>query len=401
MRILARLMAIILALLCPICRFSETDHLPAMQAAELSVGTEDAGSSIYSWDMYLFNENAFPALSRVLTAYNIDRVYQAIPNVYFDSFEVASLVKNCADMGIEVVALNGSPSWQNEGLSVYYQWIDALCAYNEAHPSEAIHAVALDVESHTLEQFKSNMKKGFADYVDLMWDACQYAHARGLSVVQVIPTMFDKIDPARFEWFIRNCCDELSVMNYEKEGAVENIRDEVSLCKQNGIRIESIFETMPISSQYRVTEKNTYYNVGEDALRAAAAELKSVYGPSLGLSYHYFSTMFYLYTGSYLAEFYIYADPDNPLTDENSQIYVGESVQLEGENGDLLTAWVYNPNRNIDRQEYCYLAVGVYPDMNYQMKFEDDKFKVYSPKTINFSAEYGQTAFTRAIGVRS
>ena len=392
-------MAIVLAILCPACRLLETD-LPNNQEYTLAVDSAETGQSIFAWDLYLFNEGAFPSLSKVLTTYEINRVYQAIPAIYFDSFEVSSLVKNCAAMGIEVVALTGDASWQNDGLSSYYEWIDALCTYNKAHPSEAIRAVALDVENHTQESFKKDMAKGFSDYVKLMRDAYLYAHERGLSVVQVIPTMFDKIDRDKFEWFIKHCCDELSVMNYEKEGAVKNIKDEVLLCKQNGIKIESIFETMPISDPHHVTEANTYFNEGEAALRAAMDELRSTYGPSLGIGYHYFNTLYYLYSGEYLAELYIYGDPSSPYADENSQIYVGETVQLESENGDLLTAWVFNPNRNMDMQEYCYLAVGVHTDLQYHLKFTSGTYTVYSPKTFSFRPEYGKIIFTESIGVR-
>ena len=130
-------------------------------------------------------------------------------------------------------------------------------------------------------------------------------------------------------------------------------------------------------------------------------ELQSTYGPSLGIGYHYFNTLYYLYSGEYLAEIYIYADPDNPYSDVNSQVYVGETVQLKSENGDSIAAWVFNPNRNIDRQEYCYLAVGVHTGLQYHLQLEDETFTVYSPKTFSFHPEYGKIIFTEAIGVRS
>lgn len=398
MNLWIRLMAVVLAIFCPACCLSENSQLNSLEDS-LSSDSPEAGHSIFSWELYLFNEGSFPALSKVLTVYDIDRVYQSVPDVYFASFEVSSMVKNCAAVGIEVVALNGNAEWQNEGLDAYYAWIDALCAYNKAHPSEAIRTIALDVESHTLDSFKKDMQKGFAAYVDLMRDAYLYAHERGLSVVQVIPTMFDKIDSAKFEWFIQNCCDELSVMNYEKNDAVTNIMDEVLLCKRNGVKIETVFETMPISDRHNVTESNTYFNEGEAALRAAVEMLQSVYGPSLGIGYHYFNTLYYLYSGEYLAELYIYAD--GPLSDVNSQVYVGESFQLESQNGDLVTAWVYNPNRSIAGQEYCYLAVGVCPDLQYHLKFENGTFSAVTPQTFTFSPEYGKIVYTESVGVTS
>lgn len=400
MNLLVRLIAIVLAILCPSCRFSESDRLIGQENAANTLSSSSK-NSIFAWDLYLFNEGAFPAFSKMLAAYEINRVYQSIPIVYFDSFEVPSMVKNCAANGIDVAALNGSSSWQSEGLGAYYAWIDALCAYNQAHPFEAIRTVALDVEVHALASFQKDMKGEFSRYVDLMREAYQYASERGLMVVQVIPTMFDKIDAVKFEWFIQNCCDEISVMNYEKKDAVKNIKDEVLLCQRNGKPIESIFETMAISANHNVSESNTYFNEGEAALRSAVAELRSTYGRSLGIGYHYFNTLYYLYSGEYLAELYIYGDPDSPDSDENSQVYVGEMVQLESENGDSLSAWVFNPNREIDRQEYCYLAVGVHTDVPYHLKFADDAFTVYSPKTLSFSQEYGKVIFTEAIGVRS
>ena len=155
--------------------------------------------SMFVWSNYLFNSGAFPALSGLLTDYGIDRVYQDIPEAYFQSWELRELVGNLSKRGIETVALGGDSSWTEEGLGEYKAWIDNLYKYNRSFPDRAIPAVALDVESHTLSTYKKDPAAGFAAYSKSMEEAYQYARQRGFRVIQIIPTSLDTVDREQFE----------------------------------------------------------------------------------------------------------------------------------------------------------------------------------------------------------
>lgn len=253
--------------------------------------------SIYIWNRYLFLSDAFQTLSEVFTELKIDRVYQYISLSIFDKEELPDVVSRLSAMGIQTVALMGDTDWLKDSLREYKELIDALYEYNQAHPEEKIPAVALDVEAHTLKSFRRNPAVGFAAYIRCMEEACQYAHKRDLQVIQVISRTLDTIDQEQFEYFLTHCCDEVSIMNYNKDTELDAIWNEVLTCRMLGIPVETIFETKPLSEKYGVTEDRTYYYDGGEALAGAVEEIQKVYGSSLSIGYHHLDTVYHVQTG--------------------------------------------------------------------------------------------------------
>ena len=71
LNIWVRLMAIVLAILSPACRLTEKD-LPNGQEYTSDTLSTEGRHSIFAWDLYLFNEGAFPSLSKVCLLYTSD-----------------------------------------------------------------------------------------------------------------------------------------------------------------------------------------------------------------------------------------------------------------------------------------------------------------------------------------
>jgi hypothetical protein len=366
---------------------------------ERKLSAVDASSqghhSMFAWDLYFFNSGAFSALSKVLSAYKIDRVYQEIPAPYFQGPELPEMVKRMTGQGIQVAALNGDRRWPEEGLDAYKSWIDALYAYNQRCPSQRIPAVALDVESYTLSSFKADPAAGFAAYAQCMEEAYQYAHQRDLWVVQVIPATLDTIDREQFEWFAAHCCDELSIMNYYKNTELAAIWNEVLTCRRLGIPVETIFETMPLNSYYSVTKEKTYFYSGARALANAVEEMKNAYGSSLGIGYHHFETMYHVYTNLYLAEIYPYAK-SGADGDENGQIRVGERIRLRSKNGTVVPAWLSPPNPETGASEFCYLAVGIQLNTDYAVFLDGEDYQVTTTRPLCFKKKSGKVAYSES-----
>lgn len=359
-----------------------------------AAGSSVPGSrSVFAWNLYLLNSGALPALLNALSACEINRVYQEIPEPYFAGRELATMVRSLARRGVQTVALNGDRDWVKDGLDEYRRWIDGLCQYNKKNPSNAIGAVALDVESYTLRSFRKDPAAGFAAYTASMREAYQYAHERGLRVIQVIPTLLDNIDRRRFEWFVQNCCDEITIMNYQKDVSLASIWNEVLTCRRLGVPVETIYETMPLDDYYSVTEEKTYFYDGREALAEAVAEMQSVYGASLGIGYHHYQTMYHLESGLYLAEIYPYAK-EKSQGDENGQIKAGTRIRLKGGDGSTAYAWLYNPNLANSAAEYCYLAVGVKLDMDYTVVPDSVRYQVTSSHPLRFESEEGKLSYT-------
>ncbi len=351
--------------------------------------------SMFAWDMYFLNSGAFPALSNVLTAYKIDRVYQDIPAPYFQVQELPDMLERMDALGIQVIALAGDRRWPEKGLDEYKDWIDALDGYNQGHPSRKISSVALDVESYTLSSFKKDPAAGFAAYARCMEEAYQYARERGLRVVQIIPASLDAIDRDQFEWFVGHCCDELSVMNYYKDTELAAIWNEVLTCRRLGVPVETIFETMPVNDYYSVTKEKTYFYSGARSLAGAVEEMRDVYGPSLGIAYHHFETMYHVYTNLYLAEVYPYAK-SRAGGDENGQIEVGERIRLRSKKGTVVPAWLSAPNLETDASEFCYLAVGVQLNTDYSVLLDGEDYRVTTARPLRFKKKNGKVTYSES-----
>lgn len=363
------------------------------QAVSVQDDSSQGRRSMFVWNRYFFNSGAFPALAEVLTANQVDRVYQDIPVSCFRRQELPEMVANMAALDIQVAALAGDSRWLEEGLEEYRGWIDALHQYNRDHPGQAITAVALDVESHTLPSFKKDPAAGFAAYAKCMEQAYQYAHERGLAVIQVIPTTLDAIDRERFEWFVEHCCDELSIMNYGKDTELSAIWNEVHTCRRLGVPVETIFETMPADGEHGVTREMTYYYDGRKALDKAVEELREVYGTSLGIAYHHFGTMYHVHTGLYLAKIYPYA---RTRGDKNNQIQVGDQIWLKGAGHSRVPAWLFSPYRESAGEEYYYLAVGVRLNTGYSVLLEDRDYRVTTTRKLRFKKESGRVVYSES-----
>lgn len=305
------------------------------------------------------------------------------------------MVARMSGLGIQVAALAGDRGWPDEGLEEYRGWIDTLHKYNLDHPRQKITAVALDVESYTLGSFKKDPAAGFAAYARCMEEACQYARERGLRVIQVIPATLDSIDRGQFEWFVEHCCDEISIMNYNKDTELSAIWNEVHTCRRLGVPVETIFETMPENSYYSVTKEKTYYYSGALSLAQAVEEMRKTYGSSLGIAYHHFETMYHVYTNLYLAELYPYTR-SKAYADQNGQLEVGAQIQLKSEKGPVVPAWLSPPNVETAASEYCYLAVGVQVNTGYSILLDGGEYRVTTTRPLRFKKKDGKVVYTEA-----
>lgn len=258
----------------------------------LYMKNEECAVSVFSWNYELEDAQLVEENAVILQDYHVTRVYQLFSEDYIKSDQMRTYMENLSGMGVSVAALTGDKSWIEDGLTEFRGIVDALHDYNEqVDESVRISQIALDVECHALPGWQEDPKGIFAAYVQLMREAKQYAGAHDLGVIQVIPTFYDDVDSELFETFLQECCDEISVMNYNKQYAMTAIRTEYEMCRQYEIPIESVFELMPVDALHGVTKALTYYNDGRPALENAMKDLREQYGPELGMGLHHFSAL--------------------------------------------------------------------------------------------------------------
>lgn len=361
-------------------------------AAPQPAAALSAPAGLYCWHLFLFNEECYPEFRPFLQEQNIDRVYQSLPERYLQETDTAAMVMRLAADGIETVALTGNAEWglADNDLGEIKAYIDALSSYNSGIGIHApIRKLALDVETHTLPEWREDPRTAFSAYIEKMQEVYTYAHLHGISVVQVIPIHLDTIDESLLRLFFSTCCDEVSLMNYTRATQESAPKAEIEICRELGIPVESIFETMPPSETHKVTDRNTYFHVGLDALREKQDRLARIYDyENFSFAYHYFLPLYHLSTGNYLAEIYAYTDELDPNRDELGQTDQLKTIQLTGDDGSVITAGLYNPNLGYEYEESSYLAVGVQPDVTYTVSAVQADYRILTPElTFSFADE--------------
>ncbi len=382
----------------------EAEDVTANDAFELADPAEaaDRGASLYCWWPYLRNAGAFARGAALLADLGVDRLYQQLTCAELAMEDTADMVAALADMGVQTVLLTGDREWQETGLDEYRALIDALDEFNSTigadHP---IPGVALDVEYYTTDAWRAEPERCFAEHIELMEQAYDYAHEKGLFVVQVIPAVYDEVDRELFERFAERCCDELSVMNYVKDVAVSRIWNEVHVCRRLGKPIETIYETQPLSEYYGVTEDVTYFYDGLDALAEDYGQMERVYG-DVGLAYHHYASMHALRTGGVIVSVYLYTTDDDPARDENGQPAGIPFITLTGDDGSVLTGTPYRPYPEGEHGESCYLVFGAKRDVAYTVSLGGDGYEPQPERNepMAFSGGDPALAFNVAFHVR-
>ena len=348
-------------------RDKEDDINLNSQVVDFVSEEEEQCVSVFSWHFELTNQALFGELVQPLIDLKVDRVYQNVSAGIMKEPATEMMVRRLIDSGIEVVPLMGDKSWINDGLKEFHNVVDAIAEYN-ANMAEGyqIKRIALDVEVHTLPEWKEKSMQLFEEYSSIMKAAREYANSHELEVVQIIPTTYDEVVGAQFKGFLKDCCDEISVMNYVRSNAYSAIADEVNLCRELKIPIETIFETMPVSEEYKVTEEMTYFDLGMECLLNDREKMRLIFGTDLGVAYHHYTSLYKLYSDHKLCE--IYYDEWNQGNETNNP----GNLLLYGDDGSEVLATPYWPGGKRKQDgEFCWLAIGLKENVTYNIYYTD------------------------------
>ena len=229
---------------------------------------KECDRAMYSWDhdfIYLADE---PMLQNVMELTECNILYQEIsPNASAE--DVAGFLQRRGEKGQTVYYLCGNASWAIEkDASSMLREVERAIAYNEAAGEHKFVGIQFDVEPYCLTDFEENADEYMAQYVKNSKLAYEAAHEAGLLVEICIPYWWESAYGYydELEDLIANACDSVAVMNYyKKDKEAYHIEHEVALCKKYNKRIINITETIP-PGLHGLTEDNTYYNDGIDAI---------------------------------------------------------------------------------------------------------------------------------------
>lgn len=257
-------------------------------------GAEDgakmlSGTGIFSWSETLpEKKEEQKQLQETAELLEIERVFQAFP----ESMEEGSAGGFISDLGlrgIECYGLIGTPEWGTDsGMGEACRRIDELADYNgRVSDGRRLAGVVADIEPYLLSRWDTQPRQVMEEFCGNMKEIYLHAKTRGLSLTLCIPYWYDEDYPEFLEALVRDCCDEIAVMNYYVGKERSHMETELKLCRQYGKPIICISEFQP-PGDHDLTNDNTYYNRGLAAAEKTwrLIQKDSGYG-KLTFAYHY------------------------------------------------------------------------------------------------------------------
>lgn len=250
-------------------------------------------TSLFSWkeeDTYVENKKK---LEFVLENVDMGRIFQHFGNDDSRFKELSGFMQRMKEKKIDVCYLTGEAEWALADDSKYLcNEIDRVLEWNNNHDEkEKFSGIVFDVEPYLTNEWKEEEEAVMKKYVNNMRSAYQYAVKNKLDVTICIPYWYDKSHIDDLEALVKDCCDEVAVMNYYRENEYSNMKNEVAFAKKYDKRITCIFEfTKP--GEHDLEDKSTYYNIGIEIAQEVFDDLtKKFEYEKLYCSYHYLESL--------------------------------------------------------------------------------------------------------------
>ena len=238
--------------------------------------------SLYSW--YFKNVlNDLDKFNTFIEGNKINRVYQKVSDTYLekDDKETEKFIKDLNDKKIEVYYLDGEPSWgEEDGYKSIIEVIDKVLEFNSTHNSK-FNGLLLDIEPYTSEKIEHFEDEHFEIYLKQIKKVYSYSKDKDIKILLAIPSWFDKENFDMFKELIKNC-DGISVMNYDINNTVENIKNEYEYAYKYDKFIETIYE-IGFEKDYTF---NSFDEIEEDY-----KNIIYKYSNYVGLSYHHYGDL--------------------------------------------------------------------------------------------------------------
>lgn len=262
--------------------------------AQMNGNSKEHDRAMYSWDHeYIYPEKE-ALLQQVMELTDCNVLYQEVSSSASAS-DVAAFLERRGEHGQTVYYLCGNANWaiEKDAASMLRE-VERAAAYNAAAGEHKFVGIQFDVEPYCLMDFDENAEEYMAQYVKNSKLAYQAAKEKGLLVEICIPYWWDSAYgfDEELEDLIANACDSVAVMNYyKKQKEIDHIEGELELCKKYNKPIVNITETIP-PGQHDLTEDNTYYNDGIEAIEEMWNTLDGFFQyDKLGYAFHYLKIM--------------------------------------------------------------------------------------------------------------
>lgn len=286
-------------------------------SAKLVVDTKERKEkkyTVYSWSGVSLLPSNIENTVNVLNSLDIGAIYHSFPTESFYNGEAARIISKLKANDIDSYWLVGAATWIDR-LDILKSDVDILALYNSNNPESKIKGIVFDIEWNLNGLNIENIEK----YANLMQEIYNYAKKKGIQIVDCISWAYDLLFDEKyensaqftkeereraskaFEKIILNA-DRTSVMNYQRYGMVDRIRNEILVGKKYNKEIETIGEFGRYTSDNRTTTLECHKELPKDCplepIELAKKLWKEIYDTypyeKLSYSFHYLDLLLYV-----------------------------------------------------------------------------------------------------------
>jgi hypothetical protein len=172
---------------------------------EASTGEQKMNTSVYIWSS-AFDDYSNNYIAEYLLLNHVNHVIVSVRKNGANATRTSALIDTLAQRGITCEMMTGNNDLLKKDVKPF---IDSLLSGMNVKNITGIH---LDVEPHTLKDYKANEQKYLQQYVNMVKAAAEYCKAKGIKLSVSIPLYY----PEDVLKDIYANCDKVYLMAYEK-----------------------------------------------------------------------------------------------------------------------------------------------------------------------------------------
>lgn len=249
--------------------------------------------SLFSWKDSVVSEG-YKELFKVMKKLKLNTVYQSFSK-RLSKEDILRFLEEAAKNNIDVYLLSGDPKWavEEEAESMCNN-IDKVLEINKGVDKDKnIKGILYDVEPYLLEEWnKENRENIMKHFIKNMKIAYEKASDNDVEVIACIPYFYDNFELLSYvKTLVSSACDKVAIMNYYKGKEYEHIKMEADILKEYKKSLINIYELQP-PGKYGLTDKNTYYEEGIEAVEKNFKQLKKYFhGQDISIAFHEYQSL--------------------------------------------------------------------------------------------------------------
>ncbi len=256
----------------------------------------EKGYGLFVWDENMVLDGAFAQMDEVIQKQDIDALYQVLSEKMPGSSNLDNYVDHFTKKGTDIYGLAGQPEWglEEDGFSLKNEMEMIDDANRLLKTKGRIKGIVADVEPYLLDQWDGTdgeREELMETYARGLTEAYKEAREKGLEMLVCIPTFYDHTNPRVLEQIVKEGCDGIAVMNYNRADEYGQMETEVELAEKYGKKVICIYELQE-PGKHDLEDINTYYLEGLDELEESRTDLEERFGyEGLSFALHYYEPL--------------------------------------------------------------------------------------------------------------